>query len=45
MVAISMAVTAGGGLRDFKTTALISMEEAVEAMRKAGTLDYQPPAG
>ena len=43
MAAISMAVTASGAFKAFKTTVLISMEEAVEAMRKAGTLPYQPP--
>ena len=44
-VALAMAVGDGGGVSDFKTTALIPMDEAVEAMRKAGTLGYRPPGG
>jgi len=45
MAAISMAVGASGALRSFKTTVLIPMNEAVEAMRKAGTVGYRPPGG
>ena len=45
MAAIAMAVGGSGGLKTFKTTVLIPMDEAVEAMRKAGTLGYQPPRG
>ncbi len=43
--ALAMAVGSGGALRDYKTTVLLSMEEAVEAMRKAGSVDYRPPGG
>jgi uncharacterized protein with GYD domain len=43
MAAFSMAVGAGGAVRSFKTTVLIPMDEAVEAMRKAGTVGYRPP--
>ena len=45
MMALSMAVAAGGALRAFKTTVLISMSDAIEAMRKAGALNYRPPGG
>jgi uncharacterized protein with GYD domain len=45
MAAFSMAVGAGGAVRSFKTTVLIPMDEAVEAMRKAGTVGYRPPGG
>ena len=45
MAALSMAVGAGGAVRDFKTTVLLSMSEAVEAMRKANSLEYRPPGG
>ena len=41
--ALAMAVGSGGALRDYKTTVLLSMEEAMEAMRKAGGAGYQPP--
>ncbi len=45
MVAISMAVGASGAIRSLKTTVLIPVNEAVEAMRKAGTAGYRPPGG
>ena len=45
MVALSMAVGASGAIRSLKTTVLIPVNEAVEAMRKAGTLGYRPPGG
>ena len=41
--AFSMAVSAGGALRAFKTTPLMTAEEAIEAMKKAGKAGYQPP--
>ena len=43
--ALAMAVGSGGALRDYKTTVLLSMDEAVEAMRKAGSVGYRPPGG
>ena len=43
MVAISMAVSARGAVKDVKTTPLLSMDEAMEAMRKADSVGYQPP--
>lgn len=45
MAALSMAVTATGAFSAFKTTVLIPMNEAVEAMRKAGAISYRPPGG
>ena len=44
MAALSMAISAGGALSAFKTTVLLSMEEAVEAMRRANSIAYHPPA-
>lgn len=43
--ALAMAVGAGGALSAYKTTVLIPMEEALEAMRKAGGAGYRPPGG
>ena len=40
--AFSMAVSAGGAISAIKTTPLLSIEEAVEAMRKAGASVYEP---
>ena len=44
MAALAMAVSAGGAVGSLKTTVLLSMEEAVEAMRKAGSVAYRPPS-
>ena len=44
MAALAMAVSAGGAVGGLKTTVLLSMEEALEAMRKAGSVAYRPPS-
>lgn len=41
--AFSMAVAAGGAVRTCKTTPLMTLEEGVAAMRKAGEAGYRPP--
>ena len=41
--ALSMAVSASGVAKAIKTTPLLSVDEAVEAMQKAGQVGYQPP--
>jgi len=45
VAAFSMAVAAGGAVKSIKTTPLMSMEEGVEAMKKASGLGYQAPTG
>jgi uncharacterized protein with GYD domain len=42
--AFSFAVSAGGAIKAIKTTPLMSLEEGIEALRKAGELPYKPPA-
>ena len=42
-VALAMAVGAGGAVSDVETTALLDMDEAQEAMRKAAAATYRPP--
>ncbi|HLB03895.1 MAG TPA: GYD domain-containing protein [Gaiellaceae bacterium] len=42
--AFSMAASAGGSVKAFKTTPLLSIGEAVDAMRKAGGAGYAPPS-
>ena len=42
--AFSLAVAAGGAFRAHKTTPLMSMEEGLEALRKAGESGYRPPS-
>ncbi len=41
-LAVAIADVAGG-IRDTQVTRLLSMDEAMEAMRIAGQLDYQSP--
>ena len=45
--ACSMAVVAAGTTSHFRTTVLLTMEEAMNAMRKAGATatGYAPPSG
>ena len=42
--AFSIAASAGGAVKAAKTTPLMTMEEGIAAMRKAGTAGYRPPA-
>lgn len=39
--ALALAFGAGGGVSDVKTTPLLSTEEAMEALKKAGTCGYK----
>ena len=41
--AFAMSVAAKGGVKAFKTTPLMTMDEALAAMQKAGTSSYAPP--
>jgi uncharacterized protein with GYD domain len=43
--AVSLAVTAGGAVKTYKTTPLMTPDEAIEAMRRAGQAasQYRPP--
>ncbi len=41
--AIAMAVAASGSLESVSTTVLMTPEEGMEAMRKAGGVGYRPP--
>jgi uncharacterized protein with GYD domain len=43
--ACSMAVSASGAFKSFKTTPMLNIDEAMAAMKKAGTLGYKPPSG
>ncbi len=42
--AFSMAAAAGGAVKAVKTTPLLTTQEGIEAMRKAASSGYQPPA-
>jgi uncharacterized protein with GYD domain len=41
--ALSLAASAGGALKSIKTTPLMTMDEAMQAMRKAADAGYRPP--
>lgn len=41
--ALSMAIAASGALRNLRTTPLLTVQEAMEAMRKAGHIGFRPP--
>jgi uncharacterized protein with GYD domain len=43
--AFALAVGAGGTVSKYKTTVLLTPDEAVDAMRKAGGASYQPAPG
>jgi uncharacterized protein with GYD domain len=40
---LSMAIGASGAMSSYRTTPLLTMNEAVEAMKKAGGAGYQAP--
>jgi uncharacterized protein with GYD domain len=42
--AFAMAVSAGGACKAVKTTPLLTVEEGIEAMRKAAASGYKPAA-
>ena len=43
--ALAMAAISPGHLKAYKTTKLFTVEETMEAMRKAGSLAFQGPSG
>ena len=43
--AFALAVAAGGTVASYRTTVLLTPDEAVEAMNKAADSSYQPAAG
>ncbi len=40
--ALALAIASGGALKSTKTTPLLSVEEGMTAMKKAGTSGYKP---
>lgn len=41
---VSIAASAGGAVKAIKTTPLMTVQEGMEAMRKAGQAGYRPPS-
>ena len=43
MAAVGLAISAGGALSSFETPVLLTVDETIEALRKAGEVQYRPP--
>ena len=43
MAAVALAIGGGGALRSIETTPLLTVEETLEALRKAGKVGYRAP--
>jgi len=43
MAAVALAISGGGALSAFETTVLLTVDETLEALRKAEVVSYQPP--
>jgi uncharacterized protein with GYD domain len=43
MAAVAIAIGGGGALSRSETTVLLTVEETIEALRKAQTVQYRPP--
>jgi uncharacterized protein with GYD domain len=44
MAAVALAITSGGALSSFETTVLLTVEDTLEALRKASDIPYRRPA-
>lgn len=45
MAAVALAIGAGGALASFQTTVLLSVEDTLAALEKAGSVKYKRPGG
>jgi uncharacterized protein with GYD domain len=43
MAAVALAISAGGALSSYQTAVLLTVDDAMEAMRKAEQVRYRPP--
>jgi uncharacterized protein with GYD domain len=43
MAAVALAITGGGALSSYETTVLLSVDETMDALRKAQQLGYRAP--
>jgi uncharacterized protein with GYD domain len=43
MAAVALAIAGGGALSSLETTVLLTVEETLEALRKAAEVQYRPP--
>jgi uncharacterized protein with GYD domain len=45
MAAVALAITAGGALSSYETTVLLTIDETMNALRKAKQVTYKAPGG
>lgn len=43
MAAVALALSGGGAMRSLETTPLLTVDETLEALRRAGEVGYRPP--
>ena len=43
MAAVALAIGAGGALSSLETTVLMSVDETLDALQRAGQVQYRPP--
>jgi uncharacterized protein with GYD domain len=43
MAAVALAIGGGGALSSLETTVLLSVDDTLDALRRAGQIKYQPP--
>ena len=43
MAAVALAVSGGGAMSSFETTVLLTVEETMDALRRAGEIQYKAP--
>ena len=43
MAAVAIAITGGGALSSLETTLLLTVDETLDALRKAKAIQYRPP--
>ena len=43
MAAVAMAISGGGALNSIETTVLLTVDETLDALRKADQIRYQAP--
>lgn len=43
IAAVAIAISAGGALSTFETTALLTVDETLEALGRVGSIRYRPP--
>jgi hypothetical protein len=43
LASVALALSAGGAISSLETTVLLTVDETLDALRKAGEVKYRPP--